>query len=146
MSDLKTNAAAIEAYFIETIQDATVQGQALDSVRAFWPRGRAMGPERFPFIARESRSITNDIFTTNRDEAFLEITYAIVEANVDPNEGRDTVEDLGLELAGVFIEATDWPSAIAELDVTSIEDSADESGSLAISLVTFRVRFQHLRS
>lgn len=146
MTDLKTNAAAIEAYFVSTIEAAMAQGSALEDVRAFWPRGRAMGMEKFPLIARESRSITNDQMTVSRDEAFLEITYAIVEANVDQSTGTDTVEDLGLELAGVFIEATDWPTAIAELDVTSIEDSPDESGTLAISMVTFRVRFQHLRS
>lgn len=146
MSDLKTNAAAIEAYFVSTIQDAMAKGQPLASVRAFWPRGRSRGPEKYPLIARESRTITNDQMTTNRDEAFLDITYAIVEANVDPDTGKDTVEDLGLELAGVFIEATDWPSAVAELDVTSLEDSLDEDGQLAVSLVTFRVRFQHLRS
>lgn len=146
MTTLKTNASAIEAYFVTKIEAAMATGQPLATVRAFWPRGRASGPEKFPLIARESRSITNDIFTTNRDESFLELTYAIVEANVDRDTGKDTVEDLGLGLAGVFIEATDWPSAIAELDVTAIEDSADETGSLAVSLVTFNVRFQHLRS
>lgn len=146
MSDLKTNAAAIEAYFVTTIEAAMATGGALEDVRAFWPRGRAMGNERMPLIARESRSIENDAFTTNRDESFLEITYAIVEANVDRHVGTGTVEDLGLELAGVFIEATDWPDAVAELDVSRIEDSPDETGSLAISLVTFRTRFEHLRS
>ena len=146
MTDLKTNAAAIEAYFVTKIEAARANGQPLATVKAFWPRGRSSGPEAYPLVARESRAITNDIFTVSRDETFLELTYAIVEANVDTNTGKGTAEDLGLELAGVFLEATDWPTVIAELDVTSIEDSPDETGSLAVSLVTFSVRFQHLRS
>lgn len=147
MTSMITQVQAIESYFISKIEAAMKTGGDLESVESFWKRGRAQGATEYPLIARENRSILNDQFTTNRDEATIDLTYAVVEANVEQDTGRETVEDLGLELAGLFLEATDWPDAIAELDVTTIEDgSADENGSLAISLVTFSVRFEHLRS
>ena len=146
MTDLVTQSEAIEDYFNDKIEVATRNGNDLADIREYLPDGLFEVPQHFPVLALESSDTVTDQMTVSRDESFLEIIYVILEANVDRAVGARTVKRLGKALAQLFLTATDYPDAVAELDAPSIRYTPDAERQLLVCSVTFRVRFQHLRS